>query len=174
MMFWKNLKVDPVGKKLAQYKQKWLNHVNMTEDIGLREQLLACRPVGRRRPGRLLKRLLDGYSCEAETGHNLVIRRISFVHFCHRILCISHSEETQRINIQWLKWPFSILINFYKLSTTKLFRSICAPCTVRNIRFQMFASDVCGLYSVWAEVTVARPMQSRCPKIAARLSITSL
>jgi hypothetical protein len=27
------LKVDPVEKKLARYKQKWLNHVSRMEDV---------------------------------------------------------------------------------------------------------------------------------------------
>jgi len=41
------------------------------EDIRYREQLSNHRPIGKRKPGRPLKRLLDGYSSEAETGHLL-------------------------------------------------------------------------------------------------------
>jgi len=42
------------------------------EDITYPKQLLDYRPVERQRPGRpLLKRLLDGYNSEAETGHLL-------------------------------------------------------------------------------------------------------
>jgi hypothetical protein len=65
------LKVDPVKKKLAQYKQKCLIHVRRLEDIRYPKQLLDYRPNGRRRPGRPLKRLLDGYSREAETSNLL-------------------------------------------------------------------------------------------------------
>jgi hypothetical protein len=39
------------------------------EDIGYPEQLLDYRSIDRRRPGRPLKRLLDGYNREAETSH---------------------------------------------------------------------------------------------------------
>jgi hypothetical protein len=65
-------KVNP-AEKLAQYKQKWLNHVSRMEDIRYPKQLLDYRPIGRRRrrPRRTLKRPLDGYSSEAETGHLL-------------------------------------------------------------------------------------------------------
>jgi len=41
------------------------------EDIGYPKQLHDYRPSGRRRPGRPLKRSLDGYNREAETGHLL-------------------------------------------------------------------------------------------------------
>jgi hypothetical protein len=41
------------------------------EDIRYPIQLLDYRPI-RRRPGRPLKRLLDGYNSKAETGHLLV------------------------------------------------------------------------------------------------------
>jgi hypothetical protein len=55
------LKVDPVGRKLAQHKQKRLNRVARMEDIRCQKQFLDYRPVGRRRrrrrrPGRPLKR----------------------------------------------------------------------------------------------------------------------
>jgi len=41
------------------------------EDIRYPEQLLDYRLIGRRRPGRLLKGLQDGYNREAKTGHLL-------------------------------------------------------------------------------------------------------
>jgi len=41
------------------------------EDIRYPKQLLDYRRIGRRRPGRPLKELVDGYSSEAETGHLL-------------------------------------------------------------------------------------------------------
>jgi len=34
-------------------------------------ELVDYRPIERRRPGRPLKRLLDGYNREAQTGHLL-------------------------------------------------------------------------------------------------------
>jgi len=49
-------------------KQKWLNHVSRMEDMRYSKQLLDSRPIGRR-PGRLLKRPLDGCNRETETGH---------------------------------------------------------------------------------------------------------
>jgi hypothetical protein len=36
---WEELKVDPVEKKLAQYKQKWLNRDSRLEDIRYPKQL---------------------------------------------------------------------------------------------------------------------------------------
>jgi len=65
------LRVDPVEKKLPQQKQRRLNHVNRMEDVRYQKQLLDSRPVGKRRPGRSLKRPLDGYNREAEVGHIL-------------------------------------------------------------------------------------------------------
>jgi hypothetical protein len=44
------LEVDPVGNKLAQHKQKWLNHIRM-EDIRYPEQPLDYRPIERIRTG---------------------------------------------------------------------------------------------------------------------------
>jgi len=43
----------------------------MMEDIGHPKQFLDYRPIERRRPGWQFKRLLDGYSREAETGHSV-------------------------------------------------------------------------------------------------------
>jgi len=52
--------VDPVEKKLAQYKQKLLNHISKTEDIRNAKQYPDYRQGGRRGQGRKLKRLIDG------------------------------------------------------------------------------------------------------------------
>jgi len=41
------------------------------EDIRYPELHFECDPMGRRLPGRPLKRLLNGYNHEAETGHLL-------------------------------------------------------------------------------------------------------
>jgi len=45
-----------VEQKLAQYKQKYLNHICRMEDIRYPKQLLDYRSIGRP----LYKRLLDG------------------------------------------------------------------------------------------------------------------
>jgi uncharacterized protein (DUF2252 family) len=42
-------KVDPVEKKLVQYKQEWLNHVSRMEGIRYPKQLHDYEPIGRRR-----------------------------------------------------------------------------------------------------------------------------
>jgi hypothetical protein len=64
------LRVDPVKKKLAQCKQKCLNHVSRMEDIRYPKEIPDYRPVGRRL-GRPLNRPQDEYNREAETGHFL-------------------------------------------------------------------------------------------------------
>jgi hypothetical protein len=65
------MKLHPVEKTLTQWEQNWFNQVSRMKGITYPEQLLEYRPIGRRRPGRPLKRLLDGYSGETETGHLL-------------------------------------------------------------------------------------------------------
>jgi len=62
------LKEDTVKNKLAQYKQKWLNHFSRMEDIRYPKQLHDHQPI-RKRPGWLLQKLLlDAYNCAAERG----------------------------------------------------------------------------------------------------------
>ena len=58
------LKVEPVDEKLRRYKSNWLRHVKRMNNNGMTKVMLNCRPNGRRRLGRPLKRLLD----EADTG----------------------------------------------------------------------------------------------------------
>ena len=58
------MKVEPVAQKLRRYKSKFLRHVTRMNSRRMAKTILNCRPVGRRRLGRPLKRLLD----EAETG----------------------------------------------------------------------------------------------------------
>jgi len=60
-----------VKKKLAQYKQKCLNHFSRMEYIRYPKQILDYYPIGRRAAGQPLKRELDGYNHEAEIGHLL-------------------------------------------------------------------------------------------------------
>jgi hypothetical protein len=64
-------KVDPVEKKLVQYKQEWLNHVSRMEGIRYPKQLHDYGPIGRRISGQTLKRRLNEYNLEAKTGHLL-------------------------------------------------------------------------------------------------------
>jgi len=70
------LRVDPVGNKSAQFKQKWLQHVSRLEDIRYPEQLLDYRRIGRR-PGRQLKRQTDKTvrSIQVTYWPNFVTRR---------------------------------------------------------------------------------------------------
>jgi len=49
---------------LRRYKSDWLRHVTSMNNSRMPKIMVNCRPNGRRRIGRLLKRLLD----EAETG----------------------------------------------------------------------------------------------------------
>jgi hypothetical protein len=65
------IKADPVEMKLGPYKQELLNYISRIEGLSYPKQILDYRSIGRRRPGRPLKRLLDGYSGETETGHLL-------------------------------------------------------------------------------------------------------
>jgi len=48
-----------------------LNHVRSIEDVRQPKQILDYRSIVKRRLGRPLKGLLDGYSHEAEIGHLL-------------------------------------------------------------------------------------------------------
>ena len=57
------LKMEPVDEKLRQ-KLNWLRHVTRMNSSWVEKIVLNCRPNGRRRIGRALKRLLD----EAVTG----------------------------------------------------------------------------------------------------------
>jgi hypothetical protein len=59
----KELKVEPVEEKLRMYKSKWLRNVTRMNNR-MPKIMLNCRPNGRKRLRRPLKRLLD----EAETG----------------------------------------------------------------------------------------------------------
>jgi len=43
------------------------------KDVSYPKRLLDYQLIGRRRPGRPLKSLLDGYNPEIETGHCLVV-----------------------------------------------------------------------------------------------------
>jgi hypothetical protein len=47
------IKVDPVEKELAQYKQKWLNHISRMEDIRHPKQLLDYQSIGRQSTRRI-------------------------------------------------------------------------------------------------------------------------
>jgi len=52
----KEIKVDLLERKLAQYEQKWVNNVSRMEDISHPKQLLDYRPIARRRRRRRRRR----------------------------------------------------------------------------------------------------------------------
>jgi len=58
------LKAEPADDKLRRRKSNWLQHVTGMNSSRMAKIMLNCRPNGRRRLGRSLKRLLD----EAEMG----------------------------------------------------------------------------------------------------------
>jgi len=59
-----DLKVESVDEKLIRYKSNFLQHVTRMNNNSMPKLMLNCRPNGRRRFGKPLKRLLD----EVETG----------------------------------------------------------------------------------------------------------
>jgi hypothetical protein len=65
------LKSTPSPKEISTVSTEMVRSRQQDENIRYPKQLLDYRLIGRRRPGRPLKRLLDGYSREAETGHLL-------------------------------------------------------------------------------------------------------
>ncbi|KAJ4440667.1 hypothetical protein ANN_08814 [Periplaneta americana] len=58
------LEVESVEEKINRYKLNWLDHVRKMENSRSPKIMMQYKPRGRRRPGRPLRRLLDG----AETG----------------------------------------------------------------------------------------------------------
>jgi hypothetical protein len=63
------LRVSSLEEKPCTYRHNSLQHVYRVEGYRLSKQLLNNHPKERRRPGRPLKRLLDGVNAETETGH---------------------------------------------------------------------------------------------------------
>jgi hypothetical protein len=92
---WEELKVDPVQKKLAQYKLKWLNRVSRMEDIRYPKQLLDYGPL--RRPGRPLKTLLDE---QVSYWPNFVTRRRRNK-ICYLLSGKGHSTHS---NLLWVRY----------------------------------------------------------------------
>lgn len=58
------LEVESVEEKISRYKFNWLDHVRRMENSRIPKIMMQYKPRGHRRPGRPLRRLLDG----AETG----------------------------------------------------------------------------------------------------------
>ncbi|KAJ4434368.1 hypothetical protein ANN_22927 [Periplaneta americana] len=58
------LEVESVEEKITRYKFNWLDHVRRMENSRIPKIMMQYKPRGHRRPGRPLRRLLDG----AETG----------------------------------------------------------------------------------------------------------
>jgi hypothetical protein len=63
------LNTTPVLEKITKYKHNWVKHVHCMNNSIFPKTLIEYHPRGRRRPGRPLKRLLDGAQNETETGH---------------------------------------------------------------------------------------------------------
>jgi hypothetical protein len=59
----------PVLEKITKYRHNWVKHVYRMNNSRFQKVLMEYHPRGRRRPGRPLKRLLDGVQIETETGH---------------------------------------------------------------------------------------------------------
>jgi hypothetical protein len=52
-----------------KYRHNWMKHVHRMNNSRFPKALIEYHPRRRRRPGRPLKRLLDGVQIETETGH---------------------------------------------------------------------------------------------------------
>jgi hypothetical protein len=64
------LHVTPLEEKLCPYRHNWFQHIHRMGDYRLPKQLLNYHPKRRRRPGRLLKRLVNDVNAKTETGHH--------------------------------------------------------------------------------------------------------
>ncbi|KAJ9597910.1 hypothetical protein L9F63_011197 [Diploptera punctata] len=71
ILFLEELHMESLENKISDYKSRWIQHVHRMEDHRIPKLMLRYQPAGRRRPGRPLKRLLDGVSLEAETGQQM-------------------------------------------------------------------------------------------------------
>jgi hypothetical protein len=56
-----------------KYGHNWVKHVYRMNNSRFPKTLIEYHPRGRRRPGRPLKRILDGVQIETETGHMGII-----------------------------------------------------------------------------------------------------
>jgi hypothetical protein len=63
------LNTTPVLEKITKYRHNWVKHVHCMNNSRFPKALIEYHPRGRGRPGRPLKRLLDGVQNEIETGH---------------------------------------------------------------------------------------------------------
>jgi hypothetical protein len=63
------LNTTPVLEKITKYRHNWVKHVHRMNNSRFPKALIEYHPRGRRRPGRPLKRLLDGVQIGTETGH---------------------------------------------------------------------------------------------------------
>jgi hypothetical protein len=63
------LNTTSVLEKITKYRHNWVKHVHRMNSSRFPKALIEYHPRGRRRPGRPLKRLLDGVQIETETGH---------------------------------------------------------------------------------------------------------
>jgi hypothetical protein len=63
------LNTTSVLEKITKYRHNWVKHIHRMNNSRFPKALIEYHPRGRRRPGRPLKRLLDGVQTETETGH---------------------------------------------------------------------------------------------------------
>jgi hypothetical protein len=63
------LNTTPILEKITKYRHNWVKHVHRMNNSRFPKALIEYHQRGRRRPGRSLKRLLDGVQTEIETGH---------------------------------------------------------------------------------------------------------
>jgi hypothetical protein len=63
------LNTTSVLEKITKYRHNWVKYVRRMNNSRFPKALIDYHPCGRRRPGRHLKRLLDGVQIETETGH---------------------------------------------------------------------------------------------------------
>jgi hypothetical protein len=65
----KELNTTSVLEKITKCRHIWVKRVHRMNNSRFPKALIEYHPSGRRRPGRPLKRLLDGVQIETETGH---------------------------------------------------------------------------------------------------------
>jgi hypothetical protein len=62
------LNTTPVLEKITKCRRNWVKHVHRMNNSRFPKGLIEYHPRRRRRPGRPLKRFLDGVQIETETG----------------------------------------------------------------------------------------------------------
>ncbi|KAJ4431853.1 hypothetical protein ANN_20459 [Periplaneta americana] len=113
------LEVESVEEKISRYKFNWLGHVRRMENSRIPKIMMHCKPRGHRRPGRPLRRLLDG----AETDKN------SIKHTTMRVLLLQIIAPgiplpPQPVLTRWGTWLDAV--NYYAEHYGKIMEEIDA------------------------------------------------